>query len=114
LALSEAQRADVERRLTAYCALHPPPRVRDRVRSGFEIRGSYVVLFEKFPALNRRAGWIRHGVAKFRWVATQRHWELYCQFRDLKWHRYEPRPTAGLFRTLLREVDADPTGIFWG
>jgi hypothetical protein len=53
-------------------------------------------------------------VAKFRYVATRQVWELYCRFRDLKWHRYKPRPQSRSFQTLLDEVEKDPTCIFWG
>ena len=53
-------------------------------------------------------------VAKFTYVATQRVWKLYCQHRDSRWHSYEALPRARKFDTLLDEVAADPTGIFWG
>jgi hypothetical protein len=53
-------------------------------------------------------------VAKFKYVGTRRHWRLYCQRRDLRWHEYEALPAARSFERPLDEVDADPTGIFWG
>ena len=40
-------------------------------------------------------------------------WTLDWPDRDDRWHRYEftgAKTLAGL----LREVDRDPTGIFWG
>jgi hypothetical protein len=53
-------------------------------------------------------------VAKFMYVGTRREWRLYCQHRDLKWHAYQALPVSSSFAKLLDEVDADPTGIFWG
>ena len=53
-------------------------------------------------------------VAKFVHVGTHREWRLYCQHRDLKWHAYRALPVSSSFAKLLEEVDADPTGIFWG
>jgi hypothetical protein len=53
-------------------------------------------------------------VAKFRWIEKRRKWQLHCQFRDLKWHRYDPHPSARTFEELFAEVEADRTGIFWG
>jgi hypothetical protein len=47
-------------------------------------------------------------------VASKKTWELYCLHRDLRWHSYQRMPRAKSFDRLLREVDADPTGIFWG
>ena len=48
------------------------------------------------------------------YVETRRSWRLYCQHRDLRWHAYQSLPAAARFETLLDEVAADPTGIFWG
>jgi hypothetical protein len=40
-------------------------------------------------------------------------WTLYYADRNSKWHRYDIEPSAD-FDDLLREVDEDPTAIFWG
>ena len=114
MAISDVQRAAITRQLTEYCAPDPRPEVRRQLRHGFEVGPSEVVLFEECPRFGRPTEWLRHDVAKFRWVETRREWQLYCQFRDLEWHGYEPRPSAPTFEGLVAEVEADPTGIFWG
>jgi hypothetical protein len=114
MALTDIQRASITRQLTPYCAPHPRPEVRAQLRYGFAFESSAVVLFEERPRYDRPQEWMRQDVAKFRWLQSRREWHLYCQFRDLKWRRYEPLPTAKRFETLLAEVEADPTCIFWG
>lgn len=114
MALSEMQRAEVNRRLSVFCEARVPAAVRDKVRVGFRIKGSDVVLFEERPGFQRPQEWHEQAVAKFQYVATQRVWRLYCQHRDLRWHSYEALPAAPNFTRLLDEVAADPTGIFWG
>ena len=114
MALSKIQRADVNRRLSAFCEARVPPAVQDKVRVGFRIKGTEVVLFEERPGFQRPKEWHEQAVAKFRFVGTQKLWRLYCQHRDLRWHSYEALPTAPNFQKLLDEVAADPTGIFWG
>ena len=84
------------------------------LRHGFAIGASDVVLYEERPRFDRPTEWLRHDVAKFQWVARTQEWRLFCQFRDLKWRGYEPRPSARDFESLLAEVESDPTGIFWG
>jgi hypothetical protein len=114
MAIPDQQRASATKQLTAYCAPHPRPEVRRVLRYGFEFGTSHVVLFEERPHFERPREWTRLEIAKFRWVETRHEWQLYCQFRDLKWCAYRPRPSARAFATLLKEVEADPTGIFWG
>jgi hypothetical protein len=58
--------------------------------------------------------WRESDVAKFKYVATEKAWRLYCQHSDLRWRAYEALPAARSFDALLAEVADDPTGIFWG
>lgn len=112
--LSEIQEADVRKRLGAFCAARVPPHARDRVRLGFRIDGNAVVVFEERPSFLRPAEWGESAVAKFRWVASRKVWQLFCRFRDGRWRGYEPFPESPTFAKLVDEVGADPTGIFWG
>jgi hypothetical protein len=114
MALSEHTQAALAKRLAAFCEARVPMHVRDKVRLGFRVKGNEVVLFEERPAFHEPRDWRELPVAKFRYVETQGIWRLYCQHRDLRWHEYQARPTARRFGVLLKEVDADPTGIFWG
>lgn len=114
MALSEIQRAQVTRRLAAFCDGRVPAAVRNKVRVGFRIKGNEVVLFEERPGFQRPNEWREMTVAKFKYIGTQGLWRLYCQHRDLRWHEYQRLPAARSIDRLLAEVDADPTGIFWG
>jgi hypothetical protein len=114
LALTEVQKAQVDKLLTAYCAKRVPPAVQSKVRVGYRIEGNAVILYEERPAFRPPHDWQEMVVAKFTYVGTQREWRLYCQHRDLRWHTYQALPAASSFAKLLDEVDADPTGIFWG
>ena len=114
MALSEIQLADVERRLGAFCAARVPAHARSQVRLLFRIEGNAVVLFEERPSFARPAEWHASDVAKFRWVASRKVWQLYCRVRDGRWHGHEPFPESPTFAKQVDEVAADPTGIFWG
>lgn len=58
--------------------------------------------------------WTRLSVAQFRYDAETRHWRLYCADRNSHWHEYDDRDQSERLEDLIAEVDADPTGIFWG
>jgi len=112
--LPEPQRARISELLTDYCEATVPRRVRDKVRLSFRINGNVIDLFELRPRFQAPSQWQEESIARFRYVQSRRVWRLYCQYRDLRWHEYEPRFEAPSFDELLTEVDDDPTGIFWG
>ncbi len=112
--LPDLQRARISELLTDYCEATVPQRVRDKVRLSFRIEGNVIDLFELRPRFRAPRQWQEESVARFRYVQSHRVWRLYCQYRDLRWHEYEPLFEARSFEELLTEVDKDPTGIFWG
>ncbi len=114
MAIPDFELRRVKTLLEKYCEARVPPHVRHKVTVGFAVRGGAVTLFERRPRFDAPTEWLEHGVARFRYDATSATWFLYCMHRDLKWHRYESHGPAKRFETLLGEVDADPTGIFWG
>ncbi len=112
--LPDLQRARISELLTDYCEARVPLRVRDKVRLSFRIEGNVIDLFELRPRFRAPRQWQEDSVARFRHVQSHRVWRLYCQYRDLRWHEYEPLFEARSFDELLTEVNKDPTGIFWG
>jgi hypothetical protein len=43
-----------------------------------------------------------------------RNWWLYWAAGNRRWHLYDMREPTAQVAELLVEIDADPTGIFWG
>jgi hypothetical protein len=112
--LTDLQQAEARRLLEPVCRLPADPAVRARLMIGYRFEGPAIVLFESRPRFLRPDEWGEEAVAKFRYVASRRHWQLFCMHRDLKWHRYEILPEAESLAELVTEVRRDPTGIFWG
>ena len=114
MALGDIVKARISKRLQAYCESRVPFHVRNQLRMSFRITGHDVILFEERPAFRPPHEWRESPVAKFSYVATRKVWRLFCQHSDLRWHEYRRVPSAGDFDVLLKEVDNDPTHIFWG
>ena len=111
--LSELQRLLVERSLAPVCTPHPDPAVSSELRHGYRVEQYSVILFSSRPNFLAPQEWRDEDVAKFTFVKAKGVWRLFCKFRDLKWHSYEPLPESPNFSVLVAEVRADPTGIFW-
>jgi hypothetical protein len=110
--LTEFQRAHAEQLLAPLCEI--PLHARQHVRRSVRLDGSSVILLESRPAFRAPQEWRDHPIAKFRWVKNRRVWQLFCVWRDLKWHRYEQLPESPDLAALVAEVRTDPTGIFFG
>jgi hypothetical protein len=53
-------------------------------------------------------------VAQMRYDQNTGEWTLYCADRNDRWHEYfDLLPTKDIGR-ILKEIDEDSTGIFWG
>lgn len=58
--------------------------------------------------------WTDGKVAQFRYDPAAGRWTLYWSDRHGRWLLYSPKGAAGDIATLIREVDEDPAGAFWG
>ncbi|HVX41357.1 MAG TPA: DUF6429 family protein [Gemmatimonadaceae bacterium] len=112
--LPDVQRVVADQLLTPLCEPHADPTVNAKLRIGFRFEANAVILFESRPHFRHPSEWQEEPVAKFKFHKSNQRWLLYCMLRDLKWHEYEPLPEADELATLVAEVRADPTGIFWG
>lgn len=112
--LSETQVREVTEVLTNLGDTTVPIMVRDKVALQFRVEQHDVLLFEKRPFFADPSRWIESSVAKFRWNARAGTWSLLWRDRNCKWHHYNECEPSPRFKDLVREVERDPTGIFWG
>lgn len=117
MALPELTRRQVERELADFCEKRMPVHVRDQVRLEYEIRGNAATIVEcRVPWRPKSSDepWTRLAVAKLRFDPSQLKWTLHWRDRNERWHVYERIKPSPTISDLLREVDRDPTAIFWG
>jgi hypothetical protein len=114
MAIPLLTRSQAEAKLDTYCREKVPAKLSAALRLGYSVRGNSVTMFEERPDLLRPTEWARTVVAQFRYDPQAARWSLYCADRNSRWHLYdEVGPTRDI-GVLLREVEKDPTGIFWG
>ncbi len=114
MALPEIQKAKATKILMKFCNDRVPPHIRDKVKLEIEFRGKTVTLIEVQPAWNDPRCHTRLPIAQFRFDVDAMKWNLYCSDRNSKWHVYTQIGPTSDFDLLIKEVDRDPTGIFWG
>ncbi len=53
-------------------------------------------------------------VAQLRYDEGRAAWSLFCSDSNGRWWEYDELGPTKEVGPLLNEIDADPTGIFWG
>jgi hypothetical protein len=104
----------IETRLTEYCERRIPVDIRDQIKLVFKVFGNKVTLIETRPYFKNPSVWTEMPVAQFRFDKENQKWTLHYMDRNSQWHLYDLiRPSAD-FDDMLKALDDDETGIFWG
>lgn len=113
--LSELTKALIDKKFGQYCEKKIPAAVRNEVRLSYKIRGNNVTLFEeRAPWHPDMEEWTTSNIAQVRYNSKKNEWSLYCRDRNSKWHPYALLPPTTDIDKVLKEIDEDPTAIFWG
>ena len=110
MALPETERQNVDTLLGQLCERRT---IADQVKLHLDTKGSRVVLIESRPLFIDPSVWNEIKIAQFEYAAESGTWTLYWYDRK---NRRQPYPTGrnrDILEKLVREVDSDPTGIFW-
>ena len=111
---TEIELKHIENVVGKMCKRRSPEHLRDQLRLVYEVKGHDVTVYEERPRWDNPQQWSNLPVAKFKYIRKDNVWKLYWMRADMKWHLYEmPRDTKTL-ETLVKEVDKDPHGAFFG
>jgi hypothetical protein len=100
-----------------FCEARVPEQYRQELRLECSCRGNSITIFERRPPWNPAlAGteWTSMKVAQLRYDPLSESWTLYCRDSSERWWSYDGIGPSARVDPLLVELDADPTGIFWG
>jgi len=116
VAIPELVRVNAKRQVEAFCEQRVPAELRDQVRLEFALRGNAITIIERRPPWRPDFGpeWSSQKIAQLRYDGAPRTWSLYWRDSNDRWHPYSGLKPSRNIGPLLSEIDADPTGIFWG
>jgi hypothetical protein len=114
MAFSDIERAYIDQYVGKLCKRRSPAHLADRIRTTYEIKMHDVIVAEERPRYNQPGTWTKMECAKFKYDRKNGKWKLYWMRQDRKWHHYEPETGRTDLESLVREVDADPHGAFFG
>ncbi len=114
MSLTEFTKKLIKEKLSQYCINRIPEHARDMGELIFKIDGNKVTLIETRPYFQDPSIWTQNRVAQFRFDNDKKQWQLYSIDKDNRWQLYDLIQASIDFDDLLKELDRDPTGIFWG
>jgi hypothetical protein len=101
-------------KIRVFCEERTPPEFRDQMRVEAGERGKSVTIFEcRPPWPEKEAEWTRMPIGQLRFDPATALWTLFWADRNDRWHLYD-LIDSGTVDQLLREIEDDPTCIFWG
>ena len=105
----------IEKKVGEFCTKRVPADVLDKLNISYKMRGDSVTIFEnRAPWRPEMKEWTSMAIAQMRYDNKTGEWTLYCADRNDKWHEHmDIEPTKNIEK-ILKEITADPTGIFWG
>lgn len=115
MAISEFESKKWEKELAAYIdTIRPPVHIRNEIDIGYRIDGQSIFVFEIRPSFQNPNERVEIPVIKGRYYKSRKEWTIYWQRADLKWHIYEPYPSASSLTELLNVLKDDEYNCFWG
>ena len=104
----------IESTVGKMCKRRSPPQFSDKLRTTFEVRSLDVIVYEERPEWHNPKEWSKTEVAKFKYSRKDGEWKLYWMRSDLKWHAYDMVSPTKSLEEIVKEVDEDPDGAFFG
>jgi hypothetical protein len=100
--------------ISLFCKTRILDNFKDQIRITYKIRRNSITIYEERIYFKDNSKWTKNPVAQFRFDNKSLKWDLYCSDRNNKWHSYSETVPERDINKLIKEVNEDPTGIFWG
>ena len=105
---------DAETKIKVFCENRIPEEVRNEIKMNYETKGKKITLFEERPRWTGEGPWTKMAIAQIRYDEEKNNWTIYWRDRNEKWHKYTEINPRKHIEDIIKEIDADRTGIFWG
>ena len=107
---------EIERAVSAFMQRRrPPEEIRAELDLEPRIEGQSLEVFERRPTWSGAPGeTTQPPVANATVVRSRRHWRVYWQRADLRWHRYDPAAEVQTVQEFLDLLDEDAYACCFG
>ena len=114
MAIPPLQKQLAEKQIEYYCKTKIPKEVQNKIQLKYSIRGNSITLIESRPKWDDDSQWIDMKIARMKFDNDSMKWKLYWCNQHQQFFIYDGLSPKTEIKELLKEVDEDPTCIFWG
>lgn len=114
MAFSDIELQRIKREVGGLCEKRSPAHLKNKLRIEYKIEGQSVILYEVRPQWDDPKIFRDHPFAKITFVKSRNIWKLYWRRADLKFHKYDPKKSSSQLSDLVKEIDKDSHGCFFG
>lgn len=114
MAFSDDELKRIDKIVGDFCQQRSPARLWDQVRVGYTVKNHEVVIYESRPGWRNPTEWTVSSFAKLRYVRTSDEWRLYWRRASGKWWPYGPHTASKSLSSMVKEIDIDSHGCFFG
>lgn len=111
---SEEQLKSIRQIVRDFCERRVPPQFHDQVRLVYAVDRQNVIIRESRPNWRDPSHWHEIDVAKLRYIGKSNEWKLYWKRASGKWWPYTTRTRSRSLAAMVKEIDADEYGCFFG
>lgn len=103
-------------RVARFCEAHVPQSMREKVRLEYTIAANKITIVERRAPWSKEVGpeWSSTPIAELRFTPGTGRWSLYHRDSNDRWHAHKGIAASPSVEPLLKELEDDPTHIFWG
>ncbi len=112
--LPELLKKQAMRQLDKFCQERVPCDRYQGLRLGYSFADNHVTLFEERAEPSGGEDWLRTPIARFSYSPELNQWALYSIDRELRWHIYQNITPSLNLNILIKALDDDLAGVFWG
>jgi len=104
----------IHRLVGELCERRVPDHVKDKIRLSYTIGNQHVVISEERLFRDPSSKWIVLEIAKLQYLRARNEWQLYWKRASGKWWPYEPHTRSKTLAAMIKEIDLDSDGCFFG
>ena len=114
MAFTDIDLQKVKNKVGVFCSERTPEHLKGQLRFEYEIEKNNVIIYEVRPVWKNPSEFTKMPMAKLAYVKSQNIWKLYWKRANEKWVIYEPKGSAKDLGILVKEIDKDSFGCFFG